>query len=262
MRADSSFRWLGCLVLVAVAATPLLVVCAPAEAGSDGGREQRAGRIRREAEIFFLTTATDTQVRVVGRDLERSSFVDHYAFVSQRAARMEYEKLRRHDPTLPRLTAVDELPASFLVDLKHVRDDAAFTHQFEEAAGVDSINSRTTLLRQQRARACHTPADVEAFLSVAASQSEIDVVSAALALVPQVATSTFVTHEVAYQTYQCIFAVEPSYAGLVQPQDLPVSFRLTALPGVDVALLAQRVSAIPGVDSVQTIAAPKPVAVA
>jgi cell division protein FtsX len=60
----------------------------------------------------------------------------------------------------------------------------------------------------------------------------------------------FVDHEAALLVFDCIFANDPRLRSNITADALPVSFRITAAPGSDLAALRRQIRALPAVDAV------------
>lgn len=189
--------------------------------------------------------ATDTQITEIRGAVERSHLVRMFAFLTKDDALREY-----HHLGLPGTPPAQELPVSFRVKFRSRAADGPFTHHFETLDGVDSIRSRTTILRGQRSRSCSQPSDLEVFLIVGATKDQQAAVGAALAANPAIRSQHFVTNTEALRIFKCIFGPEPQISHGITSDALPTSFLIKVVPGTDVAALKDQLTMLPSVDSV------------
>ena len=95
-------------------------------------------------------------------------------------------------------------------------------------------------------------AKLEVFMTVDASQSQIDAVSASLKSSPDVKTFVYVSKRDAYSDFKRIFNDQPELVNSITPDSLPVSFRVTPRKAELTNQLGTRFEQLDGVDSVVT----------
>ena len=89
-------------------------------------------------------------------------------------------------------------------------------------------------------------------MTVDASQSQIDAVSASLKSSPDVKTFVYVSKRDAYSDFKRIFNDQPELVNSITPDSLPVSFRVTPRKAELTNQLGTRFEQLDGVDSVVT----------
>ena len=133
----------------------------------------------------------------------------------------------------------DPSTRSFAVELS--RSDSHAERHLEAALGTNA-----TLQTMGR------PFDVEVFMQVHATTTQVATVRQRLELDPAVSSLTFISHQDAYDQFKQEFADQPELIRNESPAGLPESFRITLRDDVRPAGVAQNVRGLPGVDQVTT----------
>ena len=94
--------------------------------------------------------------------------------------------------------------------------------------------------------------DVEVFMEMTATATQIAGVKARIASDPDVVKYSFISRQAALREFKSLFADEPVLVENTKASSLPESFRLQVREGVSLATVANRFQGLPGVD--QTIA--------
>jgi cell division protein FtsX len=240
-------------VLVAAA---VLTTALPAGA-AERPREVPYGQLHGpDDEIFMQVKATPEEISGVRRAIEHSSLVARFAFLDQQSAFEEFRRIFRKEPDLVAHVDATSLPTSFRIELRNHDDRMRFRTRFDRLDGVDVVEApltkaeRTASERRKAALAerCGQTAPVEVFLTVKATAADEAAVEAALQAMPDVVGVHEVTRSEAKTVFDCLFADDPHLTKSVDPDSLPVSFRLAVRPGADVRALASSAELLHGVD--------------
>src|SRR5205823_6515815 len=90
--------------------------------------------------------------------------------------------------------------------------------------------------------------ELEVFMTVDATQSQVNTVRGALHDAPNVKSFRFLNHEAAYNEFKRIFHNSPDLYKNIGPTDLPESFRVVPTDAKDTEVIASQFRARSGVD--------------
>lgn len=196
------------------------------------------------------TTAETAAVRAA---IQRSPLVKSFTFLTQADALREFRRLFADQPDLIATTTTDQLPASFPVELNDPGERALFARALQRRAGVDEIKTSSLPDCQELHREFRRvrPVDeVEAFMTMAATEADLAAVRSAIHASPLVRTFVYLSHDDAYREFQRIFADKPKLVARTTPDQLPVSFRIRLVDASNREQLAAELRQLPAVDQV------------
>jgi cell division protein FtsX len=188
--------------------------------------------------------------------IRTSKEVRRYAHLDKRDAKAEFARIFRKNPDLVASITPADLPESFPVQLERARDATAFAHRMRSLPGVESAELKAeapteadmlATIRQCQER----DVSLEVFMTVDATQGEIDAAVGAVAAEPGLTVTRLLSKDDAYAEFRRVFASKPKLVNSVIASDLPVSVRVHAASGVSADALT-RLRSLPGVDSVAT----------
>jgi hypothetical protein len=184
---------------------------------------------------------TRVDVVVVPANLEVAALLDASPMVAR------YAHVARLPATLGALASTDARAALCAVSGK----DGFAVQVTSPGPGVGGALSRVFAGRAE-AHALRFYGDIEVFLTVGASRSQVDSVHNAVYADGDIAHARFVGKQEAYAIFRRDFANQPPLVKSTKPSDLPESIFITLRDGKSVDAVRQRYQRLAGVDTVLT----------
>jgi cell division protein FtsX len=201
-----------------------------------------------DAEVFMTVNAPESQVAAVREHIAATPEIAKSTFLDHQAAYREFAKLFADEPGLVAQAKSAELPESFRIQVEDGASIAAVAQQLRGLPGVDSVNTPDLTLFREPPVADIPSGDVEIFMQVKASASEIEAVNARLHADPNVASFLFQSHADAFREFKKLFADQPDLIKNTTADALPTSFLVTLRNPTTAIAFENRYASSPGVD--------------
>lgn len=215
-----------------------------------------------DAEIFMRVKATASQIADVREAVEHSRSIDQFAYLDPEDALREFREIFRDDPELIENVDADELPPSFRIVLDNGVNVDRVARRFEKLAGVAEVvlPREAPTFQEALEEACELYnmqkqadfRDVEFFMRVRASKTEIQEVRATLDASTAIDRYEFLNKQAAFKEFKGIFGEDRDLIRNIDAASLPTSFRVWIVLGGDLTGLIASVETLPGVDSSAT----------
>ncbi len=107
--------------------------------------------------------------------------------------------------------------------------------------------------RAREVQSIRGPVEMEVFMRVGATASQIGAVRTALRRSRLVRKFEYVSQQDAFREFGRLFADQPDLVATTDPRALPASFRIEPVDGANRGLLARSLERIGGIDEVRTL---------
>lgn len=226
-----------------IGVTAIAVLVARDEGGprlaTSGGLATSCGSRQSDVDVIVEPKASAGQRDAIRRTLENNSAVAKFSFQSKEESVRIFRCLFADDPEVVATADLTRLPPMFLVTLDAGAEHARLVRRLDALRGVFDVAPR-----------CARRLDIEVYFRPTATPEAILAVRGTLDELPGLTGTVFVSKEVAYQEFACLFAHRPALVEATSPESLPASVRLAVQPGANRSAIVEPLRAHPDVESV------------